>query len=422
MVTQTKQTKLKQGYQQTELGVVPEDWEVKTFKDVCLVNQGLQIAISNRHKNPSSKSKKYITIQYLNDGKEIEYIDDYSASVCCEKEDILMTRTGNTGIVVSDVEGVFHNNFFKINYNKKILDRKYLIYFLNQEKIQKILLIKAGTSTIPDLNHNDFYSILIIYPKPEEQSAIASILSDIDTLLNSLNKIITKKKNIKNGTMQEFLTGKRRLPGFNEKWEYRTFDELFTFLSTGTNPRSDLADHGDVQYVHYGDVHTKWNPILDCNLEEIPYIKKDKVKGLPRLQEGDLIIVDASEDYVGVGVSALVKNVKNKQIVSGLHTILLRSHNGKIAQNFKAYLTSINSVKSQMIKIVTGISVYGLSKTNLKKIKIFLPNDIEEQSAMAQIVSDMDYEITELEKKRDKYLMIKNGMMQELLTGKIRIR
>jgi len=170
LVAQPPQITVKSGYKQTEVGVVPEDWEVKIFKDVCWVNQGLQIAIRNRLKNPSPKSKIYITIQFLNDGKEIEYIDDYSIPVCCEKEDILMTRTGNTGIVVSGVEGVFHNNFFKINYDKKILDRKYLIYYLNQKKIQIIILIKAGTSTIPDLNHNDFYSIPVVFPKKLEKT------------------------------------------------------------------------------------------------------------------------------------------------------------------------------------------------------------------------------------------------------------
>jgi len=110
---------MKKGYKRTEIGVIPVDWEVNTFKNICWVNQGLQIPIEKRLKYPTIKSKKYITIQYLNDGKAIEYIDDYSVSVCCKKEEVLMTRTGNTGVVITDVEGVFfHNNFFKINFDK----------------------------------------------------------------------------------------------------------------------------------------------------------------------------------------------------------------------------------------------------------------------------------------------------------------
>jgi type I restriction enzyme S subunit len=109
---------LKPTYKQTEIGVIPEDWKLKTFRVVCRVNQGLQIAIENRLKNPTEKSKIYITIQYLNDGKEVEYIDNYTFSVCCDKDDILMTRTGNTGFVVSGVSGVFHNNFFKARFKR----------------------------------------------------------------------------------------------------------------------------------------------------------------------------------------------------------------------------------------------------------------------------------------------------------------
>jgi len=87
----------------------------------------LQIAITSRLKSPSPNFKKYITIQYLNEGKEAEYIANYSSSVCCTQGDVLMTRRGNKGIVITNVEGVFHNNFFKINYDKKLIIKKYLL-------------------------------------------------------------------------------------------------------------------------------------------------------------------------------------------------------------------------------------------------------------------------------------------------------
>lgn len=200
------------GFKQTELGEIPEDWEIKTFADICWVNQGLQIAIEKRCKNPTVKSKKYITIQNLNNDKGDEYIDDYVSSVCCSKDDILMTRTGNTGIVVSGVEGVFHNNFFKINFNKKQINKDYLLFFLKDNRTKKIILEKAGTSTIPDLNHNDFYSIHIpLPPSIKEQTAIATILSDMDSELESLEKKRDKYLMIKQGMMQQLLTGKIRL-------------------------------------------------------------------------------------------------------------------------------------------------------------------------------------------------------------------
>ncbi|MBD2147575.1 restriction endonuclease subunit S [Sphaerospermopsis sp. FACHB-1194] len=213
----TKKRNIKQGTMQElltgkkRLPGFSGEWEVKTFKDVSFVNQGLQIAIEQRLKQPLPNSKKYITIQFLNNGKDIEYINDYSSSVCCNEDDVLMTRTGNTGIVVSGVSGVFHNNFFKINFDRKILDKNYLIAYLRLDKTQKIILAKAGTSTIPDLNHNDFYSIFIHLPSLTEQKAIAKILTEMDEEIEALEKKREKYKNIKQGMMQQLLTGKTRL-------------------------------------------------------------------------------------------------------------------------------------------------------------------------------------------------------------------
>jgi len=187
------------------------EWEVKKLGDVCWVNQGLQIPIEQRFKNPVPNSKVYITIQYLNNSKDVEFIKDYSASVCCTEEDILMTRTGNTGIVVSGVNGVFHNNFFKINFDKSSIERQFLIEYLSSNNLQRVILAKAGISTIPDLNHDDFYSIPIVIPSLEEQKAIAQILSDMDSEIEALEKKRDKYKLVKQGMMQELLTGKTRL-------------------------------------------------------------------------------------------------------------------------------------------------------------------------------------------------------------------
>lgn len=202
---------IKKGYKHTEAGVIPEDWEVRQIGEICKVNQGLQIAISNRLKIPSPNSKKYITIQYLNEGKEAEYIDTYSQTVCCNLNDVLMTRTGNTGIVITDVEGVFHNNFFKINFDRRIITKEHIVNFLRLEQTQRQILIKAGTSTIPDLNHNDFYSIYIVVPPLAEQTAIDTILSDMDSEITALEEKLAKARQIKQGMMQELLTGRIRL-------------------------------------------------------------------------------------------------------------------------------------------------------------------------------------------------------------------
>ena len=205
-----------------------------------------------------------------------------------------------------------------------------------------------------------------------------------------------------------------------EDWQVISFGDAFSFLTTGNNSRSELKEQGTFQYIHYGDIHTKWRYILDCDKNNIPYIDEIKAKGLPKLEEGDLIIADASEDHEGVGVSVEIKNVRNRKIVSGLHTFLLRGDKSIFVDGFKGYIQSMKPVKNQLIRIATGISVYGISKINLKNVLIPVPT-LSEQRAIAEILCDVDNLITSLEKLIDKKKKIKQGMMQELLTGRRRL-
>ena len=198
-------------------------------------------------------------------------------------------------------------------------------------------------------------------------------------------------------------------------WKFQTFDESFKFLSTASNARSDLTDKGDINYIHYGDLHTKWKTFLCCDDEEIPFIEEKKIENSTLLQENDLIIADASEDLKGSGVSILLKNVGDKKIVSGLHTFALRPKNEKIFFNFRAYLTSINFVKKQIISYVTGISVYGLSKKNLKRIKILLPTE-NEQKKIASILFNTNELILSYENTIESTKKFKFGLMYYLLT------
>jgi len=202
--------------------------------------------------------------------------------------------------------------------------------------------------------------------------------------------------------------------------EVRKFGEIFQFLNTANNSRSDLSENGEIKYIHYGDIHTQWRSFLDCSSDELPLIQRDKVGNVPFLEDGDLVMADASEDYEGIGISVEVKNATGKKVVAGLHTFLLRGDKEVLADGFKGYLQYIPAVKDSLRKAATGISVYGISKNNVRNISLCLPG-ITEQNAVAAILSDMDAEITAIEQKRDKIRALKQGMMQELLTGKTRL-
>ncbi|MBU4349575.1 MAG: restriction endonuclease subunit S [Actinomycetia bacterium] len=200
-------------FRDSPLGKIPEEWEVVNIKNICKVRQGLQIAIANRFKESGPKRYIYITIQYLNSeekDKDAEYIQNPPKSVLCGKNDLLMTRTGNTGMVISDVEGVFHNNFFLVDYYKKQVNKIYLFYYLNLPWIQEEIKALAGTTTIPDLNHSDFYSLKFLKSPLSEQRRIAGVLFQMDETIEKEQRYKEKLERIKQGLTEDLLTGEVR--------------------------------------------------------------------------------------------------------------------------------------------------------------------------------------------------------------------
>lgn len=197
------------------LGERPEGWVFDTFKDVSVVRQGLQISIDKRFKENNKDRYAYITVQYLRDiynKANAYYIENPKGNVICKKEDILMTRTGNTGEVIINVEGVFHNNFFLVDYDKVKLNKDFMVHYLKSSFIQNLISIYAGTTTIPDLNHSEFYRIPIIYPKNiVEQNSIVGVLNYQDSVILKEEKYLEKLKKLKSGLMEDLLTGKVRV-------------------------------------------------------------------------------------------------------------------------------------------------------------------------------------------------------------------
>ncbi len=163
------------------------------------------------------------------------------------------------------------------------------------------------------------------YPQNRESSArIAEVLSDVDALLDALDTLIAKKRALKQGAMQQLLTGKTRLPGFCGSWTSTRIGDVVEFVASANNPRSDLTDSGTVRYIHYGDIHTRWAGFLDCRTEVLPYIAEHKIGAVPFLEDGDLVMADASEDYAGLGASVEVKSATGGRVVAGLATLVLR--------------------------------------------------------------------------------------------------
>ncbi|GAA9898451.1 restriction endonuclease subunit S [Helicobacter pylori] len=368
---------------------LPKDWEIKTFRDISTINQGLQIPISQRLKAPTEHAKFYITIQALNNRKEFEYIKTYNESVVCHKDDILMTRTGNTGMVITNIEGVFHNNFFKINFDRTLINKDFLVYFLSLEQTQKTILKKAGTSTIPDLNHNDFYSLLIPLPPLNEQIAIANILSALDNYLHALRALILKKESVKKALSFELLSQRKRLKGFNQAWQRVRLGDICE-ITTGSLDANEM--------VHYGKYR-----FYTCAKE---YYFIDKYAF-----DTEAILISGNGAYVGY-----VHYYKGK-FNAYQRTYVLDNFSEHI-MFVKYFLTMFLQSHIQTNKN-EGNTPYIVMAT-LKDFEILLP-PLDEQIAIANILSALDHEIISLKNKKRQFENIKKALNHDLMSAKIRV-
>ncbi|MBT3813042.1 MAG: hypothetical protein HOF98_09610 [Gammaproteobacteria bacterium] len=197
------------------LGEVPEHWGVMQFRRITCLQQGLQIPQENRFAESGQNRAEYITIKSINSGSDRvhkEFIESPSKRVVCSMSDVLLARTGATGEVVTNVTGVFHNNFFKVNYDKYKIAKDYLVYILKVNEIKSHLLMLAGTTTIPDLNHGAFLGTLICLPTLEEQLQICIYLDkELDKyyyLGNQAQKFIELLKERRTALISAAVTGK----------------------------------------------------------------------------------------------------------------------------------------------------------------------------------------------------------------------
>lgn len=413
------------GYKQTEVGVIPEDWGVKKLGD-CL-KQNPEYGINAPAVAYSDSLPAYIRITDISeDGK---YLQENKASIShffannyyLEVGDLVFARTGaSVGKTYlydpSDGKFVFAGFLIRVKVNPEKLDPKYLESFTRTHGYWNWVRVMSMRSGQPGINGNEYKQLPIpLPPTKTEQTTIATALSDADALINSLEKLIAKKRNIKQGAMQQLLKPK-------DGWVVKKLGEIFTFHGGYTASRDQLSDDGYC-YLHYGDIHGANKTFINVTSDystipklQIP-LKKVPPKSL--LNDGDIVFVDASEDDEGTSRHIVVKNPHGVPYISGLHTIVAKSKDNIVNDDYKRYCFQITYIKSQFKFYAVGTKVSGISKTNIAKIEISLPSP-DEQTAIAQVLSDMDAEIEAMEHKLAKHRMIKQGMMQELLTGKTR--
>ena len=217
---------------------------------------------------------------------------------------------------------------------------------------------------------------------------------------------------------------KLRFKEFDGDWGKKKFSEQFNFHNTNSYSRALLAEQGEIMNIHYGDIHTKFSMLFDVKEEAVPFLSSEidtnKIAENQFLQVGDLVIADASEDYKDIGKAIEVINLDNQKVVAGLHTYIARPVE-RCAIGFNGYLMQTFEVREQIKKLATGISVLGISKTNLGKVELKIPC-LAEQTKIASFLSNVDEKISQLTQKHALLSQYKQGMMQKLFSQQLRFK
>ena len=379
-----------QGYKQTKVGVVPVEWETVRLRDVVKVSQGLQIPISSRFNEPSDNRVFYITIPYV-EGKKVEYIEDAKKSVLCTKDDLLVVRTGSgVGKIIKDVEGAFHNNFFKLKFLTD-LDTDFIYAFLISPRTQFLMNTYAGSSAIPDLNHGDFYSLDFLLPPLKEQQKIAQILTTWDRAIEKLEALIEEKERLKKGLMQRLLSGEVRFEGFDGEWKFTRLGDLLEY----EQPTPYLVANKDYDNRYKTPVLTAGKTfILGYTKEENGIFKEN----LPVIIFDDFTTATKFVDFPFKVKSSAMKILKAKDETINIKLVfeMMQMINYE-ADDHKRYWIS-----------------------EFQEIEIKLPPK-QEQKKIAQVLTIADKEIELLTKELEELKEQKRGLMQKLLTGEVRV-
>lgn len=415
---------LKPGYKQTEVGVIPEDWLIQPLRDLTIMMTNGFVGTATRHYTHKDSAILYIQGYNVEENSfnfnGIKYVtEDFHKQhlkSCLREGDLLTVQTGDVGlttIVPKELSGANCHALIISRIHRKRAVPKYVSFYLNSTLGRsRLKLIEIGT-TMKHLNVGDMLNFEVPAPSSLlEQQAIADALSDADALIESLEQLLTKKRQIKQGAMQELLTGQRRLPGFCGRWEETALGTLGEFLK-GSGVTRDQAQSGSLACVRYGEIYTAHNDYIRTFYS---WISSEVAVSAIRLKKGDLLFAGSGETKGEIG--KCVAFLEGIEAYAGGDIVILRPRSGDPL--FFGYLLNTDNVIRQKSSRGQGDAVVHISATALASVTVNIP-DMDEQSAIASVLSAMDNEITSLETQLQKAGLIKQGMMQELLTGRIRL-
>jgi type I restriction enzyme S subunit len=406
---------VKQGYKQTEVGLIPVDWGISSMGEICLKIQ------DGTHFSPRSGGRDYLYITSKN--IRFGYLDISSASLIdreqhqsiyrrCDvkKGDLLLTKdganTGNVALNTLDEEfSLLSSVAFLRFHESKHITGYYLQQFLapaGQRRMQDAMAGNAITRlTLDKINKLKFP----VPPTKAEQEAIAEALSDADALIESLEQLIQKKRLIKQSAMQELLRPK-------DGWVTMKLGSLGSFLK-GSGVRREDAISGDIPCVRYGEIYTRHNDFIKVFDS---WISPEVALTAKPMKTGDMLFAGSGETKEDIG--KCVAFLDDFEAYAGGDIIILRPEN--VNSRFLGYYLNSESINRQKASKGQGDAVVHITANALADVDLMMPS-VDEQFAIASVLSDMDAELSSLEEKLMKVRHLKQGMMHNLLTGKIRL-
>lgn len=416
-------------YKQTELGLLPEDWEVaklgekfrfisnNTFSRDFLCEDG---EIKNIHygdvliKYGSTLDVSQSDIPTINS----ELLPSYQPKCFAEDGDIIIADTAEDETVCKATElwniggkrvvAGLHTMWCRPAQNTFAI--KFLGYFMNTSLYHNQVLPLIQGIKVSSVSKSAIQGTWLCIPPIEEQRRIASALTCIDNLIDSLDRLIAKKRDIKQGAMQQLLSGKKRLKGFTEPWVEKKLGDVVT-NSTGLT-------YSPNNVKKYGTLVLRSSNIKNGKLifEDNVYVEMS-IPERAKVHTNDLLVCVRNGSKALIGKSAVITEDAEGMAFGAFMTILRA--NG-IEQIFLNYYWQTDFVQKQ-VRDNMGATINQITNADISDFDIYVPSSLPEQQAIAAVLTSMDNELSALETKRKKYEQIKQGMMQQLLTGKIRL-
>lgn len=415
---------VKPGYKQTEVGVIPEDWEVAPLSQLSSIERG---KFSARPRNDPRLYGGHIPFIQTGDvtrsnGAIATYTqslnsDGLRVSRLFPKGTLFFTIAANIGDVgITQFEAACPDSLVAITpYDKT--DKYWLLYELSRRKSEFESLASPGAQL--NINLEKLRPYLLPVPLPNEQRAIATALSGVDVLLAKLDQLIAKKRDLKQATMQQLLTGRIRLPGFSGNWVVKRLGDIGNCLRGVTyKGDSDLQPHDTAQTKRL----LRSNNIQNSRvvIEDIQFVNSNRVVPQQLLRKNDILICMANGSKALVGKAGLFDVADGYDYAFGAFMGCFRTEANESNPGFVFYLFQTARYRDYINNFLAGSSINNLNPGSIESLEFYMPKMVE-QTAIATALSDMDAELANLEDRRNKTRALKQGMMQELLTGTIRL-